>query len=116
LSLVRRPLSPSLSIKQIDERVLLHCFAGCSAVDVVEAVGLDISDLFPDRPKNQVKRHERFNPYDVLKCLADEIGIISLAVSDLSGMGIHFSVVDALRVDLARQRIRAALDTLRGSK
>jgi hypothetical protein len=107
--------SPSLAIKQVDERVLLHCFAGCSAVDIVEAVGLDISDLFPPRPQGQVKKHERYNPFDVLKCVADEVGIIALAVSDLAGLGIHFNVVDSLRVDLARQRIKAALDTLRGA-
>lgn len=107
--------SPSLSIRQIDERVLIHCFAGCSADDVLGAIGLEIADLFPPRPQSQIKRHERFNPFDVLRCLADETGIIALAVSDLAGMGIHFSHIDALRVDTARQRIKGALDTLRGA-
>lgn len=41
----------SLSIAVGDDgRVLLHCFAGCSAADVVSAVGLEISDLFVRRP------------------------------------------------------------------
>ena len=35
--------SPSLSIATGDDgKVLLHCFAGCGAVDVVEAVGLEL--------------------------------------------------------------------------
>lgn len=46
--------SPSLSIKECDDgRLLIHCFAGCPAVDVLEAVGLSLSDLFPDDLKGK---------------------------------------------------------------
>jgi hypothetical protein len=42
--------SPSLSIAESDDgKVLVHCFAGCSAYDVVTAVGLTLADLFPER-------------------------------------------------------------------
>jgi hypothetical protein len=38
----------SLSIREGDDgRVLLHCHAGCSTVDVVASAGLSMSDLFP---------------------------------------------------------------------
>lgn len=41
--------SPSLSITAKDDgRVLIHCHAGCGAADVMAAVGLSLSDLFPD--------------------------------------------------------------------
>jgi DNA primase len=41
---------PSLSLREADDgRVLLHCFAGCPAYDVVTAVGLELSDLFPEK-------------------------------------------------------------------
>lgn len=36
----------SLSIDLADDRILLKCFAGCSAETVVTAVGLQMSDLF----------------------------------------------------------------------
>ncbi len=40
---------PSLSIGEGDDgRVLLKCFAGCTAEDIVAALGLEMSDLFPD--------------------------------------------------------------------
>ena len=40
--------SPSLSIEECpDGRLLIHCHAGCGANDVVQAVGLDMSVLFP---------------------------------------------------------------------
>lgn len=37
---------PSLSISEVDDRVLLHCHAGCSVERVVAALGLEIRDLF----------------------------------------------------------------------
>lgn len=41
--------SPSLSIKLGgDGRLLVHCFAGCTAREVVESVGMGLADLFPD--------------------------------------------------------------------
>lgn len=40
---------PSLAIAVLDDgRILVKCFAGCSAADVVAAVGMSLSDLFPD--------------------------------------------------------------------
>lgn len=42
--------SPSLSISEGDDgRVLLHCFGGCSAHDVLQSVGLDWKDIFPGK-------------------------------------------------------------------
>jgi len=42
--------SPSLSIRETDDgTVLLRCFASCSAAEIVESVGLQLSDLFPPR-------------------------------------------------------------------
>ncbi len=38
---------PSLSIKEAhDGKVLLHCWSGCTADDIVAAIGLELSDLF----------------------------------------------------------------------
>lgn len=53
--------SPSLSIKECDGgKVMIHCFAGCSALDVVESVGLALRDLFDaPLPDTQVSRPER---------------------------------------------------------
>ena len=40
--------SPSLSIREAsDGTLLLKCFAGCSAADIVSAVDLSLADLFP---------------------------------------------------------------------
>jgi len=45
--------SPSLSIAEgQDGRILIHCYAGCGACDVVQSVGLELSDLFPETNRN----------------------------------------------------------------
>ena len=40
--------NPSLIIKETDDRVLIHCRAGCRTSDVSAAVRLDFPDLFLD--------------------------------------------------------------------
>jgi hypothetical protein len=40
---------PSLSIRQLpDSRILLKCFAGCGAVDILNSLGLNWQSLMPD--------------------------------------------------------------------
>lgn len=48
--------SPSLAIKENhDGRILVKCFAGCGAADVVHAVGLTLSDLFPEGNNHEMR-------------------------------------------------------------
>lgn len=39
---------PSLSVAVVDDRVLLHCHAGCALPEVLDALGLEPRDLFSD--------------------------------------------------------------------
>ena len=43
--------NPSLSLREVDGKVLLHCHAGCRQRDVIE--GLKAKGLWPERPVNQ---------------------------------------------------------------
>lgn len=43
---------PSLAISEAQDKILIHCFAGCSPMDVLEAVGLELGDLFEGSIKN----------------------------------------------------------------
>ena len=45
----------SLSVHVSDGRILLHCHAGCSTEDVVNALGLTMSDLFVESKKTRPK-------------------------------------------------------------
>lgn len=54
--------SPSLSVKDAGDRVLINCHAGCNTEDVLSAIGLTWSDTFaetlkPIRPSLRV--HDR---------------------------------------------------------
>ncbi len=41
--------TPSLSVNVIpDGRILIHCHTGCAPGDVMNSVGLSLSNLFPD--------------------------------------------------------------------
>ncbi len=54
--------SPSLAITETDDgRILLKCFAGCSAHQVVEAVGMDLTDLFPNDNNINYLKEQHFN-------------------------------------------------------
>lgn len=51
--------SPSLSIKHLsDGRTLIHCFAGCSAHDVLTSVGLNWDALYPPKDNYYSICHE----------------------------------------------------------
>ncbi|KWR89713.1 hypothetical protein [Cupriavidus sp. IDO] len=67
----------SLAVRELDDgRVLLHCFAGCSPHEVMFAVGLDMSDLFPDAAATHLPRERKpFNAHDVLRCVAFELAV-----------------------------------------
>src|SRR5437773_10996852 len=52
----------SLSILEVADRTLLHCFAGCKPVDICRALGLRVSDLFSEsryRPDPYIQRWRR---------------------------------------------------------
>ncbi len=41
--------SPSLSISEGNYRIVLHCFAGCSEESILDEIGVQKVDLFPDK-------------------------------------------------------------------
>lgn len=49
---------PSLAVAETaDGRVLVHCWAGCSALDVISAAGLEWNDLFPEKLERPERRY-----------------------------------------------------------
>lgn len=104
--------SPSLSIRELDDgRVLVHCFAGCSVHEIVAAVGLELTDLFPPRDdgKHFSKGESRpFSAVDILRAIAFESTLVLIAAADLLA-GNPFNGTDRARLALACSRIQAAL-------
>lgn len=108
--------SPSLSIRLLDDgRILIHCFTGCGAADVISAVGLEYAELFPEESKDHSKPAVRqpFSAQDALRALSSESGVIAIAVADMAE-GRDFSRADVERINLAAGRISTALEYVCG--
>lgn len=101
---------PSLGVRELDDgRILIHCFAGCSAHEVVSAVGLEESDLFPPRPLWEGRKPERapFRAADALRCLDFEARLVyEMALDMLEGKPLSDAQFE--RLALAVERIEAA--------
>ena len=45
--------TPSLSVTEGEKGILVKCWAGCALQQIVAAIGLNVHDLFYDRPSGQ---------------------------------------------------------------
>lgn len=107
--------TPSLSVREDGERVLIHCFTGCTADDVLTAVGLQWKDLYPDRwdrarlrPNEGAARYLKkaaaaLDPMDI------ERAVLRVAAADIRA-GRTLSLEDQARVEVARERVAASLE------
>jgi len=78
--------SPSLSVSVgDDERILVHCFAGCGIDAIAGAIGFSVSDLMPDKKPDEVRNARRipFSPSDVLACTKNDAALIYVVMCDL---------------------------------
>jgi hypothetical protein len=98
-----------------DERILIHCFAGCSVQAIVGAIGLTVGDLFPRRladaspeHRRQLRDHARLaNIRAAAACLDLEAAIVLIAASDVAA-GRALPDHDLDRLAIAAERVRAA--------
>jgi hypothetical protein len=98
----------SLSIKNLpDERILIHCFAGCAANDILEAVGLTFDDIVPKRLGDFKPVSKPFNPYAVLKAISNETLLVALAGLEVAN-GKTLPQEDKDRLMIAVNRLRDA--------
>lgn len=104
---------PSLSIRELDDgATLIHCFAGCAPHEILNAVGLEMADLFPPRePGKHFSKGDRrpFPAADILRAVAFEALVVAVAGSSLLA-GEPLDAVDRDRLFLAVGRIQAALE------
>ena len=98
----------SLSIKNLpDERILIHCFAGCAANDILKAVGLTFDDIVPKRLGDFKPVSKPFNPYAVLKAISNETLLVALAGLEVAN-GKTLPQEDKDRLMIAVNRLREA--------
>ena len=101
--------SPSMTISDYSDNILIHCFSGCTPIDILESIGLDFSDLFPDKNYTEKSKGAVFNAYDVLEALSTETSIVYITASKMFDTK-EISNEDWLRLKVSVQRINAASD------
>ncbi len=105
--------SPSLGVKDCgDGLTVVNCLAGCETEDVLSAVGLSFSDLYPERIGSEHSyrpMRKRFDASQVLRVLRPEAILVAIAAENIAE-GITLSDDDRDRVFNAACRIRAAAD------
>lgn len=107
--------TPSLAIAQAnDGRVLLKCFAGCDALSILQAVNLQMADLFPDGALGNLKgwftmEREKADYREKKKqdALSLEYTVLEIAKQDRAN-GKRLSQADMEREKQAWMRIRNA--------
>lgn len=103
--------SPSLSVKALEDgRILMHCFGGCGTDAVLGALGLAMTDLFPERLGDFPRTRGVFSASDALRGLVFESSIVALAAADIA----EGRAVDTSRVCTAAGRIASALELIHG--
>ncbi len=79
--------SPSLGVKDCGDGVtVVNCLAGCETEDVLSAVGLSFSDLYPERIGSEHSykpTRQRFDARQVLRVLRSEATLVAVAAEIL---------------------------------
>jgi hypothetical protein len=105
--------SPSLSIRETEDgRILLHDFAGCDVHSVLSALGLSLSDLFPDKLDHHIKPTRSRVPLRDLVALLDHEALVVQLVASAFLNNQPFSDSDLGRMKLAVERIGTVRDEL----
>ena len=111
--------TPSLSIREVEDgKVLLKCWSGCGAAEIVSALGLSLRDLFPgDRFSiTHANSKSRVWEYrDALCGIAHEAAVARI-ITEATRVGRQLSDEDLARLALAEERISDALSLVGGGQ
>lgn len=102
--------SPSLSVRLLDDdRILVHCFAGCDLESVLAAIQLQIADIMPASMLGHKKSEQRpFTTADALRCISFEAQVVAIYALN-TAKGKQLSIEDKERLLKASERINGAL-------
>lgn len=104
--------SPSMTIRSVDDgKILAYCFAGCGIEAITGAVGLNVSELMPDKQPDVLRasRAIPFSPSDVLACVKSDASLIYIVMCDLD-KGLDLTKEQLTNAKKAAARIYSAAE------
>jgi len=102
--------SPSLSIRFLpDGRILMKCFAECSINEVLDAMGLNFRNLFPEKLGELKPIRRRISPTTALEVIYFE-GLVIQTTARMIINKESLAEKDYVRVTTAFMRINSAYD------
>jgi hypothetical protein len=100
--------SPSLAIRVLDDgRILIKCMAECSTQSVLDAIGLEMTDLFREKLGEFKSEKKPFSANQLLRLIAEESTIVMMCGSTLATHPLNDA--DRTRLLTAVSRINGAL-------
>lgn len=78
--------TPSLSIKETESgHVLVHCFAGCGAQDILESVGLTFESVMPEKlDSSSPKRRSLITPRQAVELISQSALFVAVCAADIA--------------------------------
>lgn len=74
----------SLAVKESDSgSILINCFAGCGALEILGAIGLDWADLYPDKDETHKPTRARVPIREMARVLQLESLIVKQYANDI---------------------------------
>lgn len=111
--------TPSLAVRVTDDdRVLVHCFAGCGFEDVLSAIGMEAADLMPEKCHGHREPWQGVPGYrqgELMKAVIMETNILKMALSQTLA-GVPLEVADLRRVNEAMMAINGMAAEVRRGK
>jgi len=99
--------TPSLVITDAGDKILMHCYAGCSTDEILTALGMKWSDLYRDEwMAAREAAYASRKPLGKADPLAVEENVVLIAKEKLENGG-QLTVEDEARVKLAIERIES---------
>jgi hypothetical protein len=113
LSKAGRPIA----VRELDDgRTLLHAFCGCSTEDVLLALGLTLTDLYPQRlpgtgpAGGYASTHSKIPARDLLEVISAEVSVVSIIAARMLDGKKPTTEADWPRLAKAAARIHRARD------
>lgn len=97
--------NPSMTVKAASDTILIHCFAGCSIQEILGAVGMDVSDLYPDHDRHTKPQH--LSARAALECVSFEALVVLATAGTMKSRPITSEEMS--RLATAAGRIHAAM-------